>query len=225
MAKYTECLADYLNNGHSLPTVFSQITDFDKLFTGFYCASEIGFETEDLFEIRLETKAQLIVPLYAQRISTYTTLIAQLGTPNKQMTLSHTGNDSGSNSTINSGTDAVAHTGTVGHSGTVNAGQQAKRHTELPINASTATPSSTDVADAYTNSDSRTETYNNTDTTTHGLSVTGNHTNTNSYTDTHTYTGLDINEQLNLVKYYESKILNLKQACLDEFKTLFMVIY
>ena len=249
MARYTECLVDYLNNGHSLPSVFSSITGFADLFTGFYCSSEIGFETETLFEIRLETKAQLVIPLYATRISAYESVLSQLGTPTATITDAHTGtiSDAGSvahtgtignsGSDTHSGSDAVAHTGTVSSAGSVTAGAQTKTHTELPMNANTATPSSKDVADTYTNSDSKTDTYANTDTTTHGLSI--SHTNTETFnntdtngntrtflnTDTHTYTGLTANDQINLIKYYEGKILNLKQACLDEFKPLFMVIY
>lgn len=225
MARYTEYLVDYLNNGHTLPGLFSSITDFDKLFTGFYCSSELGFETEELFEIRLETKAELVVPLYASRINTYNTLLAQLGTPNATITDAHTGTISDAGSDTHTGTDSIAHTGTVSSSGSVTAGAQVKLHTELPMNASTATPSSKDVADTYTNTDSKTDTFGNTDTTTHGLTISRGNTKTFLNTDTHTYTGLTANDQINLIKYYEDKILNLKQACLDEFKSLFMVIY
>ena len=225
MAKYTECLADYLNNGNSLPSIFSQITGFSDLFTGFYCSSEIGFETEALFEIRLETKAQLVIPLYASRISTYESLLSDLGTPDATITDAHTGTISDAGSDAHTGTDSVAHSGTISSSGSVTAGAQTKTHTELPMNASTATPSSKDVADTYTNSDSKTDTFGNTDTTTHGLTISRGNTKTFLNTDTHTYTGLTADEQLSLIRYYEGKILNLKQACLDEFKPLFMVIY
>ena len=62
MAKYTETLGEYLASGHSLPTVFADITNFDTYFLARYIDREIGFETEDLFEIKLEGKANIIIP-------------------------------------------------------------------------------------------------------------------------------------------------------------------
>ena len=65
MAKYTELLTEYIENGGTLPTAFSLITGFEDLFIRHFCNYEIGFETETLFAIKLEEKADLYMNLYA----------------------------------------------------------------------------------------------------------------------------------------------------------------
>lgn len=69
MAKYTELFSEYLENGGDLPAVFSEIEGFGDLFKGYYCDKEIGFETPALFAIKLENRANDIVPAYAERIT------------------------------------------------------------------------------------------------------------------------------------------------------------
>lgn len=68
MAKYTELLLEYLEGGGALPAVFSNIQGFEDLFISRYCDREIGFETEELFQIKLEERASIIIPAYAKRI-------------------------------------------------------------------------------------------------------------------------------------------------------------
>lgn len=58
MAKYTELFSEYLEGGGELPAAFSQIDGFEDLFIGHFIDKEIGFETEVLFTIKLETKAK-----------------------------------------------------------------------------------------------------------------------------------------------------------------------
>ena len=229
MAKYTMALSEYLLDGYTLPSSFSQIEDFDDLFTGYYFTSEIGFETPELFEIRLATKAELVIPLYASKIARYNEILSVLGTPNKEIHVTGSNEHSGTDTLRNTGTDTTTKTGTdtVGHTGSVTAGAQKRTRTDLPVNVSTATPSGIENADAYTNSDTATDTtthntqsalqHGMTAATEHGLKIEDDHTTS--------YTGLDVSEQLALLNEYEKKIVNLKQACLDEFKTLFMVIY
>ena len=69
MSIYTETFAEWLNGGGELPAEFGTIEGFDDLFTGAYCDKEIGFETPDLFQIKLNTRAALVIPAYAKRIS------------------------------------------------------------------------------------------------------------------------------------------------------------
>lgn len=73
MALYTETLQDWLNNGFSLPTSFDLIqplneTNFSDLFLSNYGEWEIGFETEEMFQMKLELKSNLVVPLYVKKI-------------------------------------------------------------------------------------------------------------------------------------------------------------
>lgn len=68
MAKYTELLAEYLESGGELPAAFSQIEGFEDLFIGEYADHEIGFETPTLFALKLEARANLVIPTYVERI-------------------------------------------------------------------------------------------------------------------------------------------------------------
>lgn len=83
MAKYTELFSEYLEGGGELPTAFSQIDGFEELFKGHFIDKEIGFETEVLFAIKLETKANIIIPVYAERITALQVAISKLGNPQK----------------------------------------------------------------------------------------------------------------------------------------------
>ena len=70
MAKYTMLLAEYLQKGGQLPASFSLIQGFEDLFIAKYCDKEIGFETDELFRIKLEYTADLIMQSYADKIAT-----------------------------------------------------------------------------------------------------------------------------------------------------------
>ena len=129
MAKYTELLADYLKDGGTLPSVFSTLTGFEDMFVAEYCDKEIGFETENLFAIKLDYYANLYVPIYAERITALSTAWTNASNPVK---VHYERYDT-----------------------TVNAGAQRAESTELAINALTATPSSVTATDAYINTDAR----------------------------------------------------------------------
>ena len=67
MAKYTETLAEYIEGGGVLPSSsFALIEDFEDLFKERYCGSELGFETELLFAMKLDYKARAVMPVYAK---------------------------------------------------------------------------------------------------------------------------------------------------------------
>lgn len=71
----TILLGDYLNFGGQLPTEFSaQIwtdnnIDITALFVGKYIDREIGFETSDLFYVKLCTQAGIVFPRYAEKLA------------------------------------------------------------------------------------------------------------------------------------------------------------
>ena len=69
MSIYTETFAEWLNGGGALPAEFGEIEGFDDLFTGEYCDKEIGFETPDLFQIKLNARAALVIPAYSSRMN------------------------------------------------------------------------------------------------------------------------------------------------------------
>ena len=115
MAKYTMTLNDYLRQGFSLPS-FDSIPGFGDLFLATYCDREIGFETPQLFEIKLKARASLVLPYYQKKIELQGKWQGLLMEPSK--------------------------TSTFDESVTTNVGQQHNTATELPINTATATPSS-----------------------------------------------------------------------------------
>ena len=85
MAKYTELFAEYVEGGGTLPSSsFALIPDFEDLFKERYCGSEIGFETEALFAIKLDMKARLIMPTYAARLTAIDAAILKLQAPLKE---------------------------------------------------------------------------------------------------------------------------------------------
>lgn len=78
--KYTELLTEYVqSNGgaaNAFPAAFDTIPDFGgknfkELFLLRYCAREIGFETEELFQLRLEGKADEVCPAYVRKLENY----------------------------------------------------------------------------------------------------------------------------------------------------------
>ena len=87
--KYTELFTEYVqSNGgaeNAFPLAFDSIPDFGgknfkELFLLRFCAREIGFETEALFQLRLEGKASEVCPAYVRKLSNYdkfTTLSAE----------------------------------------------------------------------------------------------------------------------------------------------------
>lgn len=74
MASYTEFFYEYLENGNELPSVFDGIPtlngkSFKEIFRTHFNAFEIGLETETLFKERLQAKADVVIPFYADKIS------------------------------------------------------------------------------------------------------------------------------------------------------------
>ena len=73
MAKYTMLFAEYLKSGRQLPSAFSLIPalneiSFEDLFISRFCQREIGFETDSLFEIKLNARANVVCPFYADKL-------------------------------------------------------------------------------------------------------------------------------------------------------------
>lgn len=129
MAKYTELFSEYLEEGYDLPNAFSLIEGFSDLFKMHYCDKEIGFETEALFALKLEERARIFVPLFAERIQQKATAILGFDAPVK---------------TFYDQTYA-----------TLTNGAQEGSTTELPFDADTATPSVKNHTDEYENSENR----------------------------------------------------------------------
>ena len=81
MAKYTELFSEWLRGGGELPTLFNDLPQFNELFIGTYADREIGFETEELFKLKLENMAQIIIPPYTQRHNDLNSLTVRILNP------------------------------------------------------------------------------------------------------------------------------------------------
>lgn len=78
---HTELFTQYIaNNGgaeNALPSLFDKIpnikndgevTTFKDAFILNFCEREIGFETEELFALKLESRAKLVLPFYINKL-------------------------------------------------------------------------------------------------------------------------------------------------------------
>lgn len=130
MAKYTETLQEFLNNGNELPSNFNLVEGFDNLFKAHFANYEIGFETEELFSLKLNEKAELYMQAYADKIQRLNNAWENYDDPRKIITDS----------------DATTFVG----------GKQKGTTAELPINTANVDPSVVNEQDAYTNTNDRT---------------------------------------------------------------------
>ena len=129
MAKYTMTLAEYLARGGALPSSFALIEGFEDLFVAHYCDHEIGFETNELFNIKLELKANLVMQLYKDKIDARALYWAKVPNPTKvHYELATTNYDMG---------------------------KQKVKTTELPFDSAVAEPNLINENDAYHNKDER----------------------------------------------------------------------
>lgn len=88
MAFYTETLREYINNGNQLPESFNLISqtgyDFNTIFFEHFADREIGFETEELFALKVKKVADLYIPDYVKIIENYESIIAALKANSKK---------------------------------------------------------------------------------------------------------------------------------------------
>ena len=79
--KYTELFTEYIANKggaeNALPSLFDkvpnitidgEVTTFKDAFILNFCDREIGFETEELFALKLESRAKLVLPFYINKL-------------------------------------------------------------------------------------------------------------------------------------------------------------
>ena len=88
MAFFTETLRDYINNGNKLPESFRLIAktgyDFNAIFFDHFADREIGFETEELFALKVKKVADLWIPQYVKMIQNYDSIIEALKAKTKK---------------------------------------------------------------------------------------------------------------------------------------------
>lgn len=173
MAKYTELFSEYVASGYELPSEFSLIEGFEDLFKMHFCDKEIGFETEAIFAMKLQEKSTLYIPLYADRIAHRATALLDFDAPVK---------------IYYDDIDA-----------TITNGAEKGKTTELPFNASSATPSVINETDEHENVEDRTAERRE--------------------------SGLTPDELIRKLDYLNKSVRSLLDELLKEFDGLFMKVY
>lgn len=124
MALYTETLSDWLKNGWELPLIFDlipsidngngNITTFKEFFEDYFSEWEIGFETETLFNKKLNVTARIVCPLYKIKIEQITAKmndgIFKNGKTSNNVVRNYFNNETISQLSDNQGNSAVSET-------------------------------------------------------------------------------------------------------------------
>ena len=74
MAYFTETYLEWLEDGGTIPASFGLIDGFKNAFENRYCDREIGFETPELFQRKLDLKASEVMPIYSARLTAFNAL-------------------------------------------------------------------------------------------------------------------------------------------------------
>lgn len=251
MAKYTELLSEYLNHGGALPAVFSQIEGFETLFIGRYIDCEIGYETPELFSIKLETRANLVIPQYLRRINEIQAIKEQLLTPTKKHVktgntermrageIAHTQGLQSETSTNTKSGEIINEKG--GDGVTETPGTVTVKTYDMPtgspsigiLNGPTQQVVTENTKNTTIDKSTDTERYNEyLDQTTRTAQPSTNTESYNDYKETENYNnitdieeGLTSGEALAIFNAYAQQTNNLKLQLLEEFNGLFMAVY
>ena len=116
---HTELFTQYIaNNGgaeNALPSLFDkvpnitiedEVTTFKDAFILNFCDREIGFETEELFALKLESRAKLVLPFYINKLKQLTSIDYINAKRTESENRTSTGKEQ------NSGTDFIKHDST-----------------------------------------------------------------------------------------------------------------
>lgn len=223
MAKYTETLYDYVDRGNELPAAMTAFNaSFPGMFLAHYCDSEIGFETEEIFKVKLEARAEMVLPFYKSKIINVERALDASFNPEKWHNVRRDYAEK-----LNTLTHGLSTTLTHGHtvtdSGSNTIGERVSNEYELPISSTTSTPTKMTVDPTSTDRNSNTQTNTGTDTTAN----TGADTSRDAATfDTEAVTdmGLDTNDSLMIAQAVD-KVVNYMQMAMKEFESLFMGVY
>ena len=123
---HTELFTQYIaNNGgveNALPSLFDklpnitiddEVTTFKDAFILNFCDREIGFETEELFALKLESRAKLVLPFYISKLKQLASIdyINAKRTESENRTSTGSAQDSGSDTVSRESTGNVTDSG------------------------------------------------------------------------------------------------------------------
>ena len=225
MAKYTMLLAEYLQKGGQLPASFALIQGFEDLFVAKYCDHEIGFETDELFRIKLEYTANLVMQAYADKIATRAFYWTRAENPVKayyektQIKTNLGAKQRTANETTNIG-ERVKES-----SDTTNVGAQENKTTELPFDDTTAEPNTINNLGAREDSVSHSETEDASVDTLERIESEDAVENNDLHETWKEDNGETIDELIRMLEFLNADVTTLVEKCLNEFKPLFMAVY
>lgn len=209
MAKYTELYIDYLLNGGQNPAIFANIENFENRFIEKYADSEIGFETPDLFSLKLNLKAEIIIPVYKQKIDICNSLLEKYKELKGRETTDKLSNEKSTNSVY----------------GEINANNTGKFNNGAIQTKNWELPTVTNINEIDPQGISETGSVEN---TSENISKQNEHTDkfneiisqTNSHIEN--LTPNELKEQIIFVLTQKSNLMN---DCLNEFNSLFMQVW
>lgn len=92
MARYTELFSEWLENGGKMPAVFDNVNidgePLADIFTAYYAAREIGFETPALFELKFNALAAILINDLQAGLQAHCGALAALSEPKSTHTKS-----------------------------------------------------------------------------------------------------------------------------------------
>lgn len=92
MARYTELFSEWLENGGKMPAVFDNVLvnsePLADIFTAYYAAREIGFETPALFELKFNALAAILINDLQAGLQAHRGALAALSDPKSTHTKS-----------------------------------------------------------------------------------------------------------------------------------------
>ena len=229
MAKYTMLLAEYLERGGQLPATFSLIQGFEDIFKKHYCDKEIGFETELLFFMKLDEKADLYMQLYADKL-TRLAHAYDLFDAGAKIRYTIEDNAKSGSKTLNAGAqhEELSETKGAEHEETsFTGGAQHTEGTELPFDSETAEPNIVNDSAEYTNTNEvdRDQTINTTETDRDAYENGETFSDEGSIERRETETGGSLDELQRRIEFVNGKARSLIYELLNEFKNCFMGVY
>lgn len=85
MVKYTQLFSEWIEDGGTLPSILGDLEGLEEALIYKYFDCEIGYETPLLFGMKLEGRANEVVPIYVQKQIQLEVAFAALSTPSSRV--------------------------------------------------------------------------------------------------------------------------------------------
>lgn len=224
-ANYTEFLRDYLEN-NTLPNILSELDsvfecDFKEEFNQYYLLREIGFDSEEIFNQKLNLQCSIMIPYFSEKATGLKNLFNSIFengysiTQTNNLTRGNTASVSRNNALTNNLTETTNDNNSIKH---------IDYKTPIGMNSDTLPFSS--VSGGFTdNSAKQNATRVNTGTSDNSETASNNETETNTGTITSVYSKNPRFNSAEAITKFKEDFNNIKLECLKSFECLFMQIF